>query len=145
MSSLNKVFLMGRLTRDPELRYTPGGTAVADFGLALNRVYKTAEGEKKESTTFVDITVWGKRAEVCAEFLSKGRQVLIEGRLELDSWETQEGQKRSKLKVVADDFQFIGGGGKSDRKEGAEEAPPAKGRSAAAGGAPAPADDDIPF
>ncbi len=145
-SSLNKVFLMGRLTRDPELRYTPSGTAVADFGLAINRAYKTAEGEKKESVTFVDITVWAKRAEICAEYLSKGRPVLVEGRLELDSWETQDGQKRSKLKVVADDVQFLGSAQGSAKGE-----PKGNEAAASAGAAEAPSEktpipaDDIPF
>ena len=153
MGSLNKVFLIGRLTRDVELRYTPTGTAVADFGLAVNRVYKTADGEKKEAVTFVDITVWAKRAEVCAEYLSKGRQVFVEGRLELDSWESKEGEKRSKLKVVAEDVQFLGSApGKSDRRE-RETGPPAE-ASAQAGVASTsdeerekarPAPDDIPF
>lgn len=146
MGSLNKVLLLGRLTRDPELRYTPSGTAVADFGLAVSRAYKTAEGEKKESVTFVDITVWAKKAEICAEYLSKGRQVIVEGRLELDSWETQDGQKRSKLKVVAEDVQFIGsapGGARSERggKAAAEAGAPSEGAEKAAEAAA----DDIPF
>ncbi len=145
MGSLNKVLLLGRLTRDPELRYTPSGTAVADFGLAVSRAYKTAEGEKKESVTFVDITVWAKKAEICAEYLSKGRQVIVEGRLELDSWETQDGQKRSKLKVVAEDVQFIGSapGGARGEKKGAEagaSAPAEPAEKAAEAGS-----DDIPF
>lgn len=145
MGSLNKVLLLGRLTRDPELRYTPSGTAVADFGLAVSRAYKTAEGEKKESVTFVDITVWAKKAEICAEYLSKGRQVIVEGRLELDSWETQDGQKRSKLKVVAEDVQFIGsapGGARGERAgKAAEAGAPSEGAEKAA----EPAADDIPF
>lgn len=147
MGSLNKVLLLGRLTRDPELRYTPSGTAVADFGLAVSRAYKTAEGEKKESVTFVDITVWAKKAEICAEYLSKGRQVIVEGRLELDSWETQDGQKRSKLKVVAEDVQFIGsapgGGARGERggKAAAEAGAPSEGAEKAAEAAA----DDIPF
>ncbi|MBI4379257.1 MAG: single-stranded DNA-binding protein [Nitrospinae bacterium] len=106
MASLNKVFLMGNLTRDPELRYTPGGSAVASFGLAVNRKFKQGE-ETKEETCFVDITVWGKQAENCAEYLTKGRGVLVEGRLSYRSWETEEGQKRSKLEVVANNVQFL--------------------------------------
>lgn len=152
MGSLNKVFLIGRLTRDPELRYTPSGTAVADFGLAVNRVYKTAEGEKKEAVTFVDITVWAKRAEICAEYLSKGRQVFIEGRLELDAWETPEGQKRSKLKIVAEDVQFLGSQSGGVGREHSGRAAGAAASGGASGGAPAgseeraePAADDIPF
>ncbi|MHC5077631.1 MAG: single-stranded DNA-binding protein, partial [Planctomycetota bacterium] len=110
MANLNKVFLIGRLTRDPELRYTQTGTAVAEFGLAVNRNYTTAAGEKREETTFVDVIVWQRKAEVICEYMSKGRPIFVEGRLELDKWETKDGQKRSKLRVVADNFQFLGGG-----------------------------------
>jgi single-strand DNA-binding protein len=110
MANLNKVFLIGRLTRDPELRYTQSGTAVAEFGLAMNRNYTTSSGEKREETTFVDVIVWQRKAEVICEYMSKGRPIFVEGRLELDRWETQDGQKRSKLRVVADNFQFLGGG-----------------------------------
>ena len=109
MANLNKVLLIGRLTRDPELRYTPSGTAVAEFGLAVNRNYTDGRGERKEETCFVEIVAWARQAEVMNEYLAKGRQVFVEGRLEFDSWETPEGQKRSKLRVVVDNFQFIGG------------------------------------
>lgn len=109
MANLNKVLLIGRLTRDPEMRYTPSGTAVAEFGLAVNRTYTDGRGERKEETCFVEIVSWARQAEVMNEYLAKGRQVFIEGRLEFDSWETPEGQKRSKLRVVVDNFQFIGG------------------------------------
>ncbi len=112
--SFNKVFLMGNLTRDVELRHTSGNNAVANLGLAVNRRYTTAEGEKREEVTFVDCEAWGKTAETLSKYLSKGRPVFIEGRLKLDTWE-KEGQKFSKLKVVVDGFQFIdsrpGGGG----------------------------------
>ncbi len=121
MASLNKVLLMGNLTRDPELRYTPSGTAVADLSLAINRKYNTASGEKKEETCFVDVTLWARRAEVACQYLKKGSPVFVEGRLQLDQWET-DGQKRSKLKVVAQSFEFIGGGG-GGRSTGADEAP----------------------
>jgi single-strand DNA-binding protein len=104
--SFNKVFLMGNLTRDVELRHTSGNNAVANLGLAVNRRYTTAEGEKREEVTFVDCEAWGKTAETLSKYLSKGRPVFIEGRLKLDTWE-KEGQKFSKLKVVVDGFQFI--------------------------------------
>ncbi|MCF8720858.1 single-stranded DNA-binding protein [Nitrospina gracilis] len=112
MASVNKVFLLGNLTRDPELRYTPSGAGVASFGLAVNRRYKVGN-ENKEEVCFVDITVWGKQGENCVEYLSKGSQVMIEGRLQFRSWETDDGQKRNKLDVVASNVQFLGkpGGG----------------------------------
>ena len=109
--SLNKVFLMGNLTRDPELRYVPSGTAVANFSLAINRPYKDTTGEKKEEVSFVRVVVWGKMAEVCGEYLTKGRPVLVEGRLKSRSWEAQDGQKRSALDVVATSVQFLGSRG----------------------------------
>ena len=109
MANLNKVFLLGNLTRDPELRYTPGGAVVAEFGLAVNRQYRTQSGENREETTFVEIVVWGRQAETVNQYLSKGRPVLVEGRLQYDSWEGQDGQKRSKLRVTAERVQFLGG------------------------------------
>lgn len=112
MASLNKVFLIGNLTRDPELRYIPSGSAVATFTVAVNRVYKTQTGEKKEQASFVRIVVWGRRAEVCGEYLSKGSPVFIEGRLQSREWEGQDGQKRSTLEVIADNVQFLRGGDK---------------------------------
>ena len=111
MATLNKVFLIGNLTRDPELKYTSNGTGIARFGLAVNRTYNTDNGEKKE-TCFVDITAWDKLAEICSEHLTKGRLVFIEGRLQYQSWETDDGTKRSKIEVVAQNVQFLGG--KSD-------------------------------
>ena len=110
-SSFNKVILMGNLTRDPEVRYTSGGTAVADLSLAINHSYTDKRSnERKDETTFVDVTVWGRTAEIAGEYLAKGRSVLIEGRLQQDKWEDKEtGQKRSKLKVVADSMQMVGG------------------------------------
>ena len=107
-ASLNKVILMGNLTRDPELRYVPSGTAVANFSIAVNRTYKDGAGEKKEDTSFIKVVVWGKMAEICGEYLTKGRSVLVEGRLKSRAWETPEGQKRSALDVVATSVQFIG-------------------------------------
>ncbi len=108
MASLNKVFLMGNLTRDPELRYTQNGKALVGFGVAVSRKWTTPEGEKKEDVCFVDVSMFGKRAEVISEYFSKGSPIFIEGRLQFRQWETQEGQKRNALRVVADDFQFIG-------------------------------------
>ena len=105
--SLNKVFLMGNLTRDPELRYIPSGTAVAGFDLAVNRTYLTQSGEKKEETSFVKIVVWARRAEVCAEYLKKGSPVFVEGRLRSRSWEAKDGQKRSTIEVIANSVQFL--------------------------------------
>lgn len=132
MASFNKVLLIGNLTRDPELRYIPSGTAVANFGLATNRVYTTQDGEKKEEVCFVDIVTWGKTAENCANYLSKGRLVLVEGRLQYEAWETEDGQKRSRLRVRAERVQFLGG----RRTEDEVGAP---------GMDEVEADDDIPF
>jgi single-strand DNA-binding protein len=110
MASFNKVILLGNLTRDPEVRYTPKGSAVCDLGVAVNRVYTTDSGEKREEATFVDVTFWGRTAEVAGEYLKKGRPIFIEGRLQLDSWEDkQSGQKRSKLKVIGETMQLLGG------------------------------------
>ena len=107
MASYNRIILVGNLTRDPELRFTAGGSALTKFGLAVNRKYKQGE-EWKEDVCFVDITVWGKQAETCAEYLSKGKSVFIDGRLNFSSWESKEGQKRNKLDVVANSVQFLG-------------------------------------
>jgi len=129
MPSFNKVLLMGNLTRDPELRFIASGTAVASFGMAINRKYKQGD-EWKEDVCFVDITVWGKQAENCAEYLNKGRAVFVEGYLRLNSWETEAGEKRSKLEVVANTVQFLnrpgggpgggGGGGRHSRTDAAK-------------------------
>lgn len=110
MASLNKVFLIGRLTADPELRYTQTGLAVSDLRLAVNRSFTGADGARKEETVFVDVTTWKRTAEICAEHLRKGRPVLVEGRLTMDTWETQDGQKRSKLRVTADHVEFLDAG-----------------------------------
>lgn len=121
MASVNKVMLLGRLTADPELRYTPKGTAVCDLRLAMNRQYTDpGSGEKKEETTFVDVTVWSRQAETSAQYLKKGREVFVEGRLKQDQWE-QDGQKRSKLSVTAENVTFVGGGG-GGREYGGEGA-----------------------
>jgi len=107
-ASLNKVFIMGNLTRDPELRYVPSGTAVANFTVAVNRSFKDKTGERREDASFIRVVVWGKMAEVCGEYLAKGRRVLVEGRLQSRSWEGQDGQKRSALEVIALSVQFLG-------------------------------------
>jgi len=118
MANLNKVFLMGNLTRDPELRYVPSGAPVTTFGLAVNRRYVTQHGEKKDEVCFVRVVVFGKQAESCSQHLSKGRLVFVEGRLQYRSWE-QDGQKRSTLDIVADRVQFLGGPRPSADAEGA--------------------------
>ena len=113
MANLNKVFLIGNLTRDPELRYIPSGAAVADIGIAVNRSFTKKNGEKSEETLFVKVVVWGKQAESSAKYLSKGRPVFIEGRLQSRSWEDKDGQKRSTMEVVAERVQFLGTQGSS--------------------------------
>ena len=154
MASFNKVILAGNLTRDPELRYTPKGTAVAKIGMAVNRSWKSETGEMKEEVTFVDVEAWGRQAEVIGQYLKKGRPILIEGRLKLDSWEDKNThQKMSKLKVVLEAFSFLdsrgdggsGGGGGEFRK-----AAPAAAPAAAAANGPEeigepPSEDDVPF
>jgi len=107
MASFNKVILMGNLTRDPEVKYLPSGMAVAELGLAVSETYKNKAGEQVESTVFVDIVVWARQAETCGEYLRKGSPVLVEGRLQLDKWQTKEGENRSKLRVRADRVQFL--------------------------------------
>lgn len=148
--SFNKVFLMGNLTRDPELKYTPSNTAVANIGLAVNRRYRTQDGEMKEETTFVDCEAWSSTAENINKFFRKGRPIFIEGRLKLDQWEDQDGNKRSKLRVVVENFQFVDsradaggdGGGGGDRGAYAESG--ASSSSPEADRAPV-GEDDIPF
>ena len=152
MASFNKVVLVGNLTRDPELRYTPKGTAVAKIGLAVNRTWKSETGETKEEVTFVDVDVFGRTAENVGQYMRKGSPILIEGRLRLDTWEDkQTQQKRSKLGVVAETVQFLGGGRSG---EGGDSAPISRPARAAAPKAPVAAedadappvdDDDVPF
>lgn len=124
MANLNKVFLIGNLTRDPELRYIPSGSAVATFTVAVNRVFKSQAGEKKEQTSFIRIVVWGRRAEVCGEYLSKGSPVFVEGRLQSRDWQTQDGQKRSTTEVVADNIQFLRMGSKTGGPAGGKSPMP---------------------
>lgn len=140
MSNYNKVILMGRLTRDIELRNIPSGQAVANFGLAINRKWKAKDGSDGEETTFVDCEAWGKTAEVMAEYLARGRPVLIEGRLKLDQWQDKDGGNRSKLGVVVDTFQFV------DSKPDSGSAAPPKPKSLVSQQQHEPIDEgDIPF
>jgi single-strand DNA-binding protein len=122
MPNFNKVMLMGNLTRDPELRYTPNGQAVADIGIAINRRRKSQDGERRDETTFVTVTAWGRQAEVINEYFSKGRPIFIEGRLQLDEWTTQEGQRRSKLKVILENFEFLTSRGDNSGDSGGQRA-----------------------
>jgi single-strand DNA-binding protein len=149
MASFNKVILVGNLTRDPELRYTPKGMAIAKLGLAVNRTWKNEAGESKEEVTFVDIDAFGKQAETIGQYLKKGRPILVEGRLRLDQWDDkQTGQKRSRLGVVLEGFQFLDSGNRGDAAAARPAAAPA-----APTDAPPPAgvegaepeQDDVPF
>jgi len=154
MASFNKVILLGNLTRDPEVRYTPKGSAVCDLGLAVNRQYTLDSGEKREEVTYVDVVLWARLAEIAGEYLKKGRPVFIEGRLQLDTWDDkQSGQKRSKLRVIGETMQLLGSrppgtGAASESGEQDRQSPPTA-KSAAPppkSGAPAePDDDEIPF
>jgi len=160
MASFNKVILMGNLTRDPERRYTPKGTAVTEFAIAINRVFNTESGEKKEEVSYFDIVAWGRQAEICAQYLSKGRPVLVEGRLQQDRWE-QDGQKKSRIRVIAENIRLLGGGSAGSRsgQEFTEDAgegggAPAAPRASRPAPRPAPepepdaegpAKDEIPF
>ena len=157
MAYLNKVFLIGNLTRDPELRVTPKGTAICQFGIAVNRQFKDESGATRDETTFVDIEAWGKQGELVSKYLTKGSLAMVEGRLKLDQWEDKtSGQKRSKMKVVLDNVQFLstrggaGGGGGAAPAEGVDQtgsperfAPPS--RPAAKPAASENLDEDVPF
>jgi len=151
MASFNKVILAGNLTRDPELRYTPKGTAIARIGLAVSRRWKSETGELKEEVTFVDVDAFGKTAETIAQYMKKGRPILIEGRLRYDTWEDkQTSQKRSKLGVVLESFSFIDSN-RGDSGGGAPSSKPGAGASAPAAAEPSEGDaalqegDDVPF
>jgi len=155
MANFNKVILAGNLTRDPELRYTPKGTAIAKIGLAINRTWKTESGETKEEATFVDVDAFGRQAEVIAQYMKKGRPLLIEGRLRLDQWEDKNTQqKQSKLKVVLESFSFLDSGraepGAPARENAAPEVvrprPPAPAEATPPAEAETPPpEDDVPF
>ena len=111
MANFNKVILAGNLTRDPQLSYTPSQTAVCEFGMAVNRRYRGSDGQQREDTCFVDCQAWGKTGEIINQYMSKGRPILVDGRLTYDSWEGQDGKKRSRLRVTVENFQFLGSGG----------------------------------
>lgn len=154
MANVNKVILIGNVTRDPEVKFTPKGSAVADVGLAINRNYTLDNGEKREETTFVDVELWGRLAEIAGEYAKKGRPIYIEGRLRMDTWEDKtSGQKRSRMKVVGENLQLLGGrppggGGGEEEGGGHHEARPQ--RTSRPAPAPQPPrssepDDDIPF
>lgn len=140
MASYNRVILMGNLTRDPELKYLPSGTAVARFGLAVSRTYNDRQtGEKREEVCFVDLDAFGRTAETMNEYLQKGSPVHIEGRLRFRTWETDDGQKRSKHEVVVDRFTFVGG------RQGGQDSLRDEGTEYSGGGEQQSTDDDIPF
>ena len=149
--NFNKVFLMGNLTRDVELRHTSSNQAVANIGLAVNRRFRMQSGENREETTFVDCEAWGRTAEVMSQYLAKGRPVFIEGRLKLDQWQDQQGNKQSKLRVVVENFQFVdspggGGGGGGGGAGGARSAPAGAGASSGGGyEEPTITEEDMPF
>ncbi|MCB9919933.1 MAG: single-stranded DNA-binding protein [Planctomycetes bacterium] len=153
MANLNKVFLIGNLTRDPELRATQGGSNVCKFGLAINRRYTTQQGQQEE-TTFVDMTAFGRQAEVIQQYCTKGKPLFVEGRLQFSTWETKDGQKRSKLEVIVENFQFLGAGAGAGAQGGggsmsgggmARGAPASSGDSGGYGDDDYGADGEIPF
>ena len=150
MAYLNKCFLIGHLTRDPELRVTPKGNSIATFGLAVNRTYRDESGASRDETTFVDIEAWGKQAELVAKYLAKGAPAMIEGRLKLDEWQDKTtGQKRSKLKVVLENVQFLGSkrdGTPAEMREGEQRQEQGQQRATAPAPSAAPClDEDVPF
>jgi len=154
MASFNKVILLGNLTRDPEVRYTPKGNAVCDLGIAVNRVYTTDSGEKREEVTYVDVVLWARLAEIAGEYLKKGRPVFIEGRLQMDTWDDkQSGQKRTKLRVVGESMQLLGsrpaGGGAAAETAGEDRQTTAGGKASTpppkSAGQTEPDEDEIPF
>jgi len=148
MANLNRVFLAGNLTRDPEIRYIPSGKAVGDLGMAVNRKYKTADGEDRDETCYVRVVVWGRQAETCGEYLRKGSSLLVEGRLQYDEWE-KDGQKQNRLRVVASRVQFLGSPKGAEFRDGREKPGVPKGQEPASAGAPVDGDteddDNLPF
>ena len=147
MANFNKVLLMGNLTRDPQLSYLPSQTAVVDFGLAVNRRWKSREGEDRDETCFVDCRMFGRRAEVINKYCKKGNPLFIEGRLTFDSWQAQDGSRRSKLRVTVDNFEFIGRGAvdAGQTEEGDRGVPAERGPDAGAQVEEQTGADDIPF
>lgn len=147
MANFNRCILAGNLTRDPELKYLPSGSALCNFSLALNRLWSTETGEKREEVCFVDVTAFGKQGEVIAQYLRKGDPILVEGRLKTDSWDDkQTGQKRSKLGVVLESFSFMGGDKKADGQRPAPQKPVGRpAPNSPPGNGKEPEDDDVPF
>ena len=147
MANFNKVLLIGNLTRDPEVRTTATGLKIAKFGLAVNRRYRTRDDEAREETTFVDIDAFGPQAEIIERYCQKGSPLFVEGRLRLDQWESGSGEKRSKLSVVLENFQFLGGGGQSQTEEsgGSYAGSAGESDSGKASGSDNIQDDDVPF
>lgn len=146
--AINRVLLGGNLTRDPQVRFFSNERAVADFGLAINRKFKGGDGQMKEEVTFIDIEAWGRTAELCGQYLTKGRSCFVEGRLKLDSWEDKQGQKRQKLKVIADSVQFLDSGQRHSQDGEAADPSPYENAREPAPRRPAPAaatDDEPPF
>jgi single-strand DNA-binding protein len=147
-ANINRVVLVGNLTRDPELRHTPSGTPVCSLRLAVNSRRKDASGQWIEKPNYFDVTVWGQQGENCAQYLSKGRPVGVDGRLEWREWDAQDGTKRQAVEIIADSVQFLGGRGDGESAGGNQYIPQGAGAGAGGGGedfAPSPADDDIPF
>jgi len=144
MASFNRVILAGNLTRDPQLSYTPSNTPVCEFGLATNRKWRDKDGNNKEDVCFVDITAYGRQAEVINQYMSKGRPILVEGRLRFSQWTNKEGQKRSKLDVIAENFTFLGGGGGGGGGQGARQNGGGQEQPAPDHEGPVP-DSEIPF
>lgn len=146
MANFNKVLLIGNLTRDPEVRSTNTGLKIAKFGLAVNRRYRTRDDEQREETTFVDIDAFGPQAEIIERYCQKGSPLFVEGRLRLDQWESNSGEKRSKLSVVLENFQFLGGGqGQTEESAGGYSAPQGDKSSGKTAGGDTVQDDDVPF
>jgi len=155
--SFNKVIIMGNLTRDPEFKVTPNGHQICKLGVAVNRRFTTQAGEQREETTFVDVDAWGRQAEVISKYFTKGKPILLEGRLRMDEWENQQGERRSKLLVQLETFSFVGdgqggqgGGGNVPRPAPAQSLQPAQSSSPLPAATPPPAastdsDDDVPF
>jgi len=149
MASFNKVILMGNLVADPDMRVTPGGMSICKFTLAVNRQFTTKEGEQREEVAYVDVDSFGRQAEIVSKYMSKGRPILVEGRLRQDKWENQQGEKRSKLMVVCENFKFVGGrdsdGGDAEDSGYERTAPPPRQTKSEAPPPDDGIDEDVPF
>jgi len=145
MANFNKVILLGNLTRDPQLSYTPSQTAVVDFGLATNRKWKGQDGQQKEETCFVDCRAFGKTAETISKYCQKGRQLMVEGRLTFDSWTGQDGSKKSRLRITVENFQFIGSGQGGYSHGAGQQGQYGQNSGQVSQDVPPAIDDDIPF